>query len=313
MTIGFFDENQQIVAIYSIKDLETLSGIKAHTIRIWEKRYNLLSPQRTETNIRYYVDEDVKLLLNAALLNRNGYKISRIARMESSELHDAVRKLSEDTFDTDVQSDALTIAMLELDEESFDRTIFQRIQEIGFSNTMTQVIFPFLDRLNVLWLTGSIKPVHENYIAGLIKQKIYVALDKLPHPKSSDGTFITYIPEGEDHELSMLFIQYLLKEKGYKVINLGHSTSLDDLQLAYELHSPQYIFTIINEGRFRESVKDYVEKISLLGRKSTVLLTGLQISQQRIRNFKNCITFEGLSEIIAFLETLDHKFQHSSL
>lgn len=292
------------MAVYSIRDLETLSGVKAHTIRMWEKRYGLLNPQRTDTNIRFYVDKDVKMLLNAALLNRHGYKISRIACMSQRQMHEAVLEISEKKVDTDLQSDTLTLSMLELDEEKFDATIRQRIEEHGFKETMMKVIFPFLNRLNVLWMTGSVMPVQENYIAGLIKQKIYVAIDSLPHPIQPRGTFIVYLPEGEEHELSTLFIHFLLRDANFKVINLGRNISLDDLIQASEIHHPDFIFTIINEGNFRLSVKDYLDKLSLHCRNSTLLLSGIQISRQQIKSRKNWITFDGLDEILTYIETI---------
>ena len=271
---------------------------------MWEKRYGLLSPQRTETNIRYYLDQDVKMLLNAALLNRHGYKISRIACMSQRQMHEAVLEITEKEPDSDLQSDTLTLSMLELDEEKFDATIRLRIEEHGFKATMMDVVFPFLNRLNVLWMTGSVMPVQENYIAGLIKQKIYVAIDNLPHPTHPRGTFIVYLPEGEEHELSTLFIHFLLRDAKFKVINLGRNISLDDLIQASEIHQPDYIFTLINEGNFRESVKDYLNRLSLHARNSTILVSGIQISRQQIKSRKNWITFDGLDEILAYLENL---------
>lgn len=300
------------MAVYSIRDLETLSGVKAHTIRMWEKRYGLLNPHRTDTNIRYYLDNDVKMLLNAALLNRHGYKISRIACMSQRQLHEAVLEVSEKKADKELQSDTLTLSMLELDEEKFDATIRLRIEEDGFRKTMLDVIFPFLNRLNVLWMTGSIMPVQENYIAGLIKQKIYVAIDQLPHPERKRGTFIVYLPEGEEHELSTLFIHFLLRDSGFKVVNLGRNVSLDDLLQASEVHHPDYIFTLINEGLFKDSVKDYIEKLALHCRNSTILLSGIQISRQHIKSRKNWITFDGLDEILHYIETFEKNSEMDS-
>lgn len=271
---------------------------------MWEKRYGLLNPQRTDTNIRFYLDKDVKMLLNAALLNRHGYKISRIACMSQSQMREAVLEISEKKVDTDLQSDTLTLSMLELDEEKFDATIRQRIEKHGFKETMMKVIFPFLNRLNVLWMTGSVMPVQENYIAGLIKQKIYVAIDSLPHPAKPRGTIIVYLPEGEEHELSTLFIHFLLREGNFKVVNLGRNISLDDLIQASDIHQPDYIFTLINEGNFKASVKDYLERLSLHCRNSTILLSGIQISRQQIKSRKNWITFDGLDEILSYIENI---------
>ncbi len=292
------------MAVYSIGDLETLSGVKAHTIRIWEKRYGLLCPQRTKTNIRYYLDQDVKMLLNAALLKRHGFKISKIAKMSEPEIRQAVLDISANEKDGERQSDALTLSMLEMDEERFDATIRLSIHEEGFKHTMMKVIFPFLNRLNVLWMTGSVLPVQENYIAGLIRQKIYVAIDELPLPDQNNDLFILYLPEGEDHELSLLFIHFLLRDQGFKVVNLGRNTSFEDLQKACEIHHPKYVFTLINEANFKGTVKDYVDMLALHCRHSTVLLSGIQINRQQITNYENCITFEGLDEIIDYLSAL---------
>ena len=290
------------VAIYSIKDLEKLSGIKAHTIRICEKRYGLLQPQRTETNIRYYQDDDVKLLLNTALLNRHGYKISKIASMSRSEINEAIIRISESDFDTEVQSDALTLAMLEMDEQKFQATINQRIKELGFKETIMQVFFPFLNRLSVLWMHGSVLPVQANYIAGLIKQKLYVAIDAIALPEKKTPSFLLYLPEGEEQELSLLFIHYLLKEQGFKVFNLGRRISLEDLKHAYKIQEPDFIFTIINDGLFKMSLKDYIDEISLHCRNSEILLTGIQVNRKPLKTKDNCHTFDGLESIMAYLE-----------
>ncbi len=292
------------MAIYSIRDLEALSGVKAHTIRIWEKRYGLLQPQRTETNIRYYLDQDLKTLLNTALLNRHGFKISKIASMSDEDLHQAVLSLSTDTLAPEIQSDALTLAMLDMDEQKFDSTIRQRIHELGFRSTMTEVIFPFLDRLNLLWMTGSIAPIQENFIAGLIKQKIWSAIDQLPMYGQSRYSFILFLPEGEDHELSILFIHYLLRDYGLKVVNIGRNVTIDDLLLAYKTHQPTHIFTLINEGRFRMSVREFLDKITLHCRNSTILVSGAQVNKHQLKNNCQYYIFDGLDDIMAYLDSL---------
>ncbi len=292
------------MAVYSIRDLEKLSGVKAHTIRIWEKRYQLLQPRRTETNIRYYLDEDVKILLNAALLNRNGYKISKIAKMDEEELNDAILQISARQDNQQVQSDALTLAMLELDEAKFNATIQKRIDTSGFKETMLKVILPFLNRLNVLWMTGSVMPVQENYVAGLIRQKMYVAIDALPLPKRKASSFILYLPEGENQELSLLFIHYLLRHDGYQVLNLGQNITLKDLQQACDIHRPDYIFTLLNTGLMRLPIKEYIEELSLYCRSSEIIVSGLQVTRLGIKSNKNYHVLNGLEEIMKFLSEL---------
>lgn len=290
------------MAIYSISDLEKLSGVKAHTIRIWEKRYNLLAPKRTPSNIRYYVEKDLKRLLNIALLNRNGLKISKIARMDPEQMRTAVLELSqEDPRDKEVLSDTLTLAMLEMDEDKFNVVVQRNIAEIGFKRTMVEVIFPFLGRLSILWMTGSISPVQENYVAGLIKQKIFVAIENLTF-ETTKSSFIIFLPESERQELSMLFIHYLLKEAGFQVVNLGAQVSVDDLKVAYDITQPQYLLTMVNETLDQMTIQEYVEELSLHFRESTILLTGLQLARRQIQSRSNYHVFNDLDELVKFLQ-----------
>ncbi|MBX2817482.1 MAG: MerR family transcriptional regulator [Saprospiraceae bacterium] len=290
------------MAVYSISDLEKLSGVKAHTIRIWEKRYGLLTPKRTKTNIRYYLEEDLKKLLNIALLNRNGFKISKIAKMPSEEMHAAILDVSDNNQDNiDILSDALTVAMLDMDELKFSTVLQRNIQDIGFKRTMTEVVFPFLNRLGVLWMTGSISPAQENYVATLIKQKMYVALEGIKTPQDK-ATFLIYLPEQERQELSLLFVHYLLREIGYKVVNLGSGIGLQDLKKAYEIVKPDYLLTMINESTAPLTIQEYVEEMSLHFRNSTVFLTGLQLARRRIKSKHNYHVFDSIDDLTGYLE-----------
>ncbi|MBK7475067.1 MAG: MerR family transcriptional regulator [Haliscomenobacter sp.] len=271
------------MAIYSIKDLENLSGIKAHTIRIWEQRYHIIEPKRTKTNIRFYQDEDLKFLLNVALLNKNGFKISKIADMDRLEVAEKVAAISEINFESDTQLDALTLAMIEMDEYKFDRIMTTNIAQIGFERTMLEVIYPFLDKLSILWLTGSINPVQENFMSYLIRQKLIVAIDKEPLPSGRDiRKFVIYLPEGERQELSLLFMHYLLKSRNNQVIYLGQDISLSDLKDACKIHRPHYLFTMITESFAKESVQTYVDRLAESFPDAIILLSGYQIAAQPV-------------------------------
>ena len=291
------------MAIYSIKDLEKLSGIKAHTIRIWEQRYGIIQPQRTATNIRYYQDEDLKLVLNIALLNKNGIKISKIAKMSEEEIGEKVAAISEVNFQYDTQLDALTISMIEMDEYKFDRIISTNIEQLGFERTMLEVIHPFLDKLSLLWLTGSINPVQESFMSYLIRQKTIVAIDKLPFatPRKSKK-FMIYLPEGENQELSLLLMHYLLKSRKNQVVYLGQNISLDDLEDAYKIHKPDYIYSMITESYARQPVQRYVDKLSSTFKDSTILLSGYQVIVQNVQSFQNVTVLESLASTIDFLD-----------
>lgn len=291
------------VAIYAIKDLEKLSGIKAHTLRIWEQRYGLITPKRTPTNIRYYDDEDLKFILNIALLNRNGIKISKIAQMSKSEITEKVSELSDFRFEEGAQLDALTLSMIEMDEYKFERIVAANIQQIGFERTMLEVIYPFLDKLSLLWLTGSIHPVQESFISNLIRQKLIVAIDRLPMPGGRDvQKLLLYLPEGERQELTILFMHYLAKARGYHVVYLGLDVSLTDLRDAQQILQPHYVFTMITETFGKEPVQRYVDKMADVFPNSRVLLSGYQVIAQSVLPPDNTMILNSLEQTLEYLE-----------
>lgn len=218
------------MAVYSIKELENLSGIKAHTIRIWEKRYKLIKPHRTNTNIRYYTDDDLKKILNVAVLNRQGIKISNIARLNDLELKEEIIRISRSNYSHDTVIDSLVIAMVDLDEYKFDAIVEKSINSIGFKTTVIEVLYPFLDKVGILWQSGDIYPAQEHFVSNLLRQKILSTIDRLPNsfnPKAKK--FLLLLPEGEWHEISLLFAYYLLREANHEVIYLGQSVPYSDV------------------------------------------------------------------------------------
>ena len=293
------------MAVYSIKDLEKLCGIKAHTIRIWEQRYGVIKPHRTDTNIRYYGDTDLNLLLNIVVLNRNGHKISKIAKMTQKEIADKVSAISDVNLDLGTQLDELTLAMVEMDEYKFDRILKANIKELGFEKTMLQVIYPFLDKLSVFWLTGSINPVQENFISNLIRQKIIAAIDKEAVAHGNQvKKFLIYLPEGENQELSLLFMHYLLKSRGNSVIYLGQNIGISDLYDATNIHKPDFIFTIITETFAKHPVQKYVDQLSASFKNCQILLSGYQVIAQNVQSTGNVSIFSSLDDTISFLNNV---------
>lgn len=267
------------MSTYSIKDLEQLSGIKAHTLRIWEQRYNLLNPKRTDTNIRFYDDDDLKLILNVALLNDNGYKISKIASMDSEEMRGEVMKLTERTLTHDDQIHALTICMIEMDEERFDKVLSTNILKLGFEQTMMNIIYPFMSKIGVLWQTGAINPAHEHFISNLVRQKLIVAIDGQV-PSGTGKKFLLFLPEGELHEISLLFASYLIKSKGNKVVYLGQNTPHEDLLTVYKIHEPDYMMTVITTSPSSEYAQEYLNKLAANFSSAKILVTGYQVIGQ---------------------------------
>lgn len=215
---------------YSIKDLERLSGIKAHTIRIWEQRYGITNPDRTDTNIRNYTSLDLKRIINISVLNNHGWKISKIALLSSSQIEQEVKALIDSISESQDVMDGLVMSMIDMDEERFEFLITSAIQSLGFLPAIEKVVYPFFDKIGVLWLTGSISPAQEHFISNLIRQKIIVAIDAIPSVyHNAKGKIIIYLREGELHEIAALIQYYICKQNGYKVFYLGQSVPYEDV------------------------------------------------------------------------------------
>lgn len=288
---------------YSIKDLEQLSGIKAHTLRIWEQRYNILQPKRTDTNIRYYDDTDLKLVLNISLLNENGYKISKIADMPLDEMYREVVNLTERNHSYPEQIQALTISMIDLDEDRFEKVMATNILHFGFEKTMINIVFPFLSKIGILWQTGAINPAHEHFITYLIRQKLIVAIDgQVKNYNNAPDKFMLFLPEGELHEISLLFASFLMKARNKRVIYLGQSLPFHDLVEAAKIHNPAYLFSIITTTPGMTDVQNYIEKLSEQFADSTILLSGYQVVAQDVQAPDNVNIIYQMNDLIAFLE-----------
>jgi DNA-binding transcriptional MerR regulator len=263
------------LAIYSIRDLEKISGIKAHTLRVWEQRYSILTPKRTETNIRFYEEEDLRLLLSISMLNSNGYKISRIAKMSSTEIHDTCKTLFEDESETTNQITALTIAMMQLDEDRFEKIIANCTLRHGFEAMMVDIVHPFFERVGILWQTGSIRPAQEHFMSNLLRQKLIVAIDSQSVPRDLNlPRYLLFLPENELHENGLLFATYLLRSRGNHVIYLGTCLPEDDLPSVYETYKPDYFLTFLTLSPPKETGFDYLCRLGSKFPECTILATG---------------------------------------
>jgi DNA-binding transcriptional MerR regulator len=243
---------------YKIKDLENLTGIKAHTIRIWEKRYGILRPNRTETQIRKYDDNELTLLLSISMLNKNGYKISRIADMSHADMKTKLsNKISscEDCF-----HENLLLSLIELNEKLFNETIQNLIDEIGLELTFKKHIIPFLEKIGLMWILGTINPAQEHFMTNLIRQKIIAEIDKLPFIE--DGkTALLYLPEHENHEIGLLFYAYVLKKNRIKTYYLGQLLPYDSLLLSIEKVKPNFIITSFVAAIDQDFLKNYFSNL----------------------------------------------------
>lgn len=289
---------------YSIKELEQLSGIKAHTIRIWEKRHNLVQPERTQTNIRYYADEDLKKIINVSILNNNGIKISKIANLTPSALSQRVQALAESKQTTDLYIDQFVMAMIDLEEEKFEQLLSSLSLKFGLERTITEIVYPFLEKIGILWQVGGITPAQEHFITHLIRQKIIVATDALPMPPKDADRIILYLPEDELHELSLLFAYYLAKKAGFRVYYLGQSVPYQDLKSVVEQHAPSKLATIITARPSPKNVQAYLDKLASDFPDLTVFVSGAIVRRSDLRYAANVRLF---SNALAFRDMLLEK------
>jgi DNA-binding transcriptional MerR regulator len=223
-----------------------MSGIKAHTLRIWEQRYKILKPERTLTNIRYYNNDDLRRILNISILNKNGHKISAIAPLDDSALVREVEKYLSDYLKESNKIESLYMSLLDMDEARFEKIINASILNLGFETTIENIVFPFLKHLGNMWQVGAISPAQEHYISNLIRQKLISGLDRLnPETNAIPKTFLFFLPGHELHEMGLLYTCYLAKAKGHKCLYLGQSVPLEDLIDISKSHRPDYLVSIL--------------------------------------------------------------------
>lgn len=291
---------------YSINDLEKITGIKAHTIRMWEKRYQVIQPERTDTNIRYYHDEDLKKLLNISTLNKHGIKISHIVRMPEPEIREKILQINNHENDYESQINSLVVAMIDMQEENFEKILNNNILRIGFERTVTSVLYPFLEKIGVLWQIGTINPAQEHFIVGLIRNKIIVAIDgQEPVANDRSETFILFLPERELHELGLLFYHYLLKRNGHKVIYLGQSLPYADLLSVAKIKDrAKYLMTYFISALKPEEVQQYIQRIASDLPDRKILVTGLQVGDLSFTFPKNVIRVKNAEAFKSLLQNM---------
>ncbi len=294
------------MSIYSIKDLENLSGIKAHTIRIWEQRYGILNPNRTDSNIRTYDDDELKKVLNIALLQEKGnFKISKIAKMSEEEISKEILKLSETILSNSDQVKAISIAMLDMDENKFQKISNNIINKEGFENYILEIIYPFLSRLGTLWLSGTVGPAQEHFITHLIRQKIIGEIDSIQKDTIKGlPKFILYLPEGELHEISLLFAYYILKKRGFTVYYLGQSLPFDELVLANNICKPDYILSVFTSIPNPNEINDYLQRLSKELTNTNVMVSGYQILHSNLIIPSNIKILPSFDELVSIAEEL---------
>ncbi len=290
---------------FTIKDLENLSGIKAHTIRIWEQRYSFLTPSRTGTNIRVYSNEELKTVLNISLLNKYGFKISHIDQMSELELKEKILGLNHLQAQQERIVNQMINCMIDLSFEEFESILDDYIFKRGVEKTVTQIIFPFLERVGILWLTNHINPAQEHLITNIVRQKLIMGIQTANPIFSSSKQCILFLPEGEHHELGLLFVHYLLKSKGVKVIYLGSNVPIKDLEYLSSLKSPDFVYTHLTSLANNFNFDKFLNQLGTKIPKQNIIVSGHLTSCYKKKLPENIHFKTSLSEVMEFIATIN--------
>ncbi len=261
---------------FSIKDLENLSGIKAHTIRIWEKRYDLLTPMRSDTNIRYYDLQSLQKILNVSYLKSTGSKISAIAALNNKEIEQEVRKLAQKTHQFNHHLQELKLAMVNFDKDLFNQVYDREMQKGDFTQVFHNLLIPFLEELGRLWHSNTINIAHEHFISSLIKQKLLVEIEHAPpaYDKKNNEPFILFLPENEMHDIGLLFLNYRLLQSGYDTIYLGASMLLDSLTFFQRNNQQPTYMTFITVEPVPKKIPKFLEQFNKKMNSANLILMG---------------------------------------
>lgn len=288
---------------FTIKDLENLSGIKAHTIRIWEQRYNFLKPQRSCTNIRYYSNDELKTILNVALLNKYGFKISHIDKMQPAEICEKILALRDAGAVQERIINELVRDMIGLQTEKFECTINRYIKENGLEKAVKEIVFPFLEKIGILWQTGNIMPAQEHFVSNLIRQKLIVAIDSVPCNPMGRAC-ILFLPEGEHHELGLLFLSYLLKSQGCRITYLGANVPMKDIESVIATLKPEFAFVHLTSTSANFNFDRFLKAIEQKTNNISTIISGYPANFYN-KSLPSSIHFKkSLSEVMSFIHSL---------
>lgn len=289
------------MAEYKIKDVEILTGIKAHTIRIWEKRYHLLTPSRTDTQIRTYSDQELLQLLNIAMLNKQGIKISRIAEMSNTEIANKVEEFSQGGT-SDTQIEQMILALIQLDESLFRDTLSALIEKVGMLETYQQFVIPFLERIGVMWLVGSINPAQEHFISNLIRQRLIAEIELLPSPNKDQPKAILFLPEHEWHELGLLLYHFHLRSRGINTIYLGQSLPYASLLETIALLQPKWILSSWIAAVDEKYIVHYFERLKKDVPEVMLITGGYQLKDYNKSIHHVASSFQTLQELDVLID-----------
>lgn len=285
---------------YSIKDLEVLSGIKAHTLRIWEQRYKLVEPKRTDTNIRFYTDEQLKLVLNVSLLNNMGYKISKIAKLTPLEIAQEVLNIDHKDLKEDLLINQLVEGMVSLNKELILKILHKSDDFDSLTDFFLKVVFPFLGRVGMLWTSNSINPGQEHFASNIIKRFLIDRIEALEEPQSDAAMFLLFLPEGDWHEMSLLVAEYILKKNGKRVLYLGASVPNSDIEAIMELTKIDYLLCVSILSQPLSSIQEIIDRFGAVAQEADLIFAGRAFYHEDLTFPKGAKTLYSFDELAAF-------------
>jgi MerR family transcriptional regulator, light-induced transcriptional regulator len=289
---------------FTIKDVENLSGIKAHTIRIWEQRYSFIKPKRTDTNIRYYTNEELKTILNISLLNKNGFKISKIDKMGLNVIAEKTVALTNMEAQQERNINDLIKAMIDLNIDGLEQILDNFIANKGIKSTIINIIFPFLNKIGILWQTNHINPAQEHLVTNIIRQKIIVGIENCASSTISNKTHLLFLPEGEFHELGLLFVHFMFKNQGVKVYYLGSNVPIKDIGYLINALQIDVIYTHITSQSSSFNTDRFLRLMNEFAPNKKIVVSGAitnSLKKKVSDNYNVKLSLEAVMEYIGSL------------
>lgn len=283
---------------FSIKEIEILTGIKAHTLRIWEKRYGIIQPLRTETNIRYFSDEQLRKILNISTLNKAGVKISKISKLTEKQLVEEIKWLTQQR-NHNVYFDRLTLCMFNYDPVAFNEIFADCLQAFGLTGTVNQILFPFLNQVGLMWGNKEILPSNEHFISHQVRQKLFAEIDNITLKPEDSGSVVLFLPQHEFHEIGLLFAYYNLKSLGKNAIYLGSNVPDQSLEECCAKTKPAQLVTYFSSGISEEDLDVQLKIWAKMLPKTTIYFAGNRLEFEQKQIPENCIFLSNMEELVA--------------
>jgi MerR family transcriptional regulator, light-induced transcriptional regulator len=283
---------------YTLYELEKLTGILTATIRVWERRYNIIKPKRTDTNRRWYDDDDLRRLINISIIYHSGIKISKIAKYSESEIEEKAEFLARDSAGSDININSLIVAMLSFNGNAVNEILLRSIINSGFEETFSNVVFPFLRRVGIMWHTGSVNTGAEHFITNIFRGRLISAIDSLPpsnDPKRK--RVIMYLPDNELHEMGLLFYAYLIRKLGHEVLYLGQATPFPALIEASEKWHSDILVTGALSYLSISEPQDYLNNLSSTFRSQKILVCGSLAGEPDIEKYNNIYSIRSVGDL----------------